>query len=222
MQDQQAKRQGIFDAAARVLAEVLKTPRIRQSVRIVLNNLDPENAAAVVRAATQTDPELFLSALGSLPAFSNACLAANAEGLDHARNFAPALLAEQAALLLEETDVAQLGANLASTCALILSVVDRPDRAVADALDDARTRFAAGFAAQLERDGLDAETLVDAMFGHLHRAIADPDSTTSRAVNRVAVGLGELIRQNPAVVENVVKPLAEAASQIRAKEAADD
>jgi len=188
-------KKGLFEGAARVLTEVLRTPKVREAVRIVLRNLDPENAALVARAATQTDPELWLSFVGSLPALANAMIVINSELIESTANFAPALLDQQAAQLVADTDLTRLGGNLAACAALAVRVSKNGEGATAAALGEAGRRLAGGFSAELERQDVEITTLLDSL----------------------VAGAAGLMRRHPAVVRQIVAAGREAIDDVGAR-----
>jgi hypothetical protein len=62
---------GVIDLADRVLKEMLKKPGFKESVRTVLQNIDPEASRRVVRTMMWQDPEFFLGLLGAVPSIVN-------------------------------------------------------------------------------------------------------------------------------------------------------
>jgi hypothetical protein len=65
-------RRGPIEGTSRVLRELIRTPRFKKTVGILIRELDPENAGLLVRTLMWEDPEFFLSLLGAAPDVINA------------------------------------------------------------------------------------------------------------------------------------------------------
>ena len=64
-------KKGVIDLTDRVLKELLKKPGFKESVRTVLQNIDPESSRRLVRTMMWQDPEFFLGVLGAVPSVVN-------------------------------------------------------------------------------------------------------------------------------------------------------
>jgi hypothetical protein len=228
-----APRRGVIEGGARVLRELLRTPRVRRSIEIVLAGLDPENAPSLVRAVTE-DQALALDLVASAPALANASFAAARELLSVAAGEPAGLLRALTARLLGELDAEELGR--AAGLGLVLVRRLRGDDSVALALARLGRGVERGVAEALERHEGDGGALPErAVEAALRRAGAiaarlgpeslEAGSPTARAVRALALGIPGLAERHPAFVEGVVRPLAgalRAALAPRVAEVADE
>ena len=184
-------RNGLFDAAGRILEQILATPRIRQSIRLLLNHLDPENATRIVRAITRTDPELFLSLVTSLPTIANACTHATTELVETSRNYSTPLLSAQVTGMVEQLDAHRLGQNTAALIAMATRVLDEDSPALNDAGKQCGMQFAAGFAEGMSRENMTSDQLIERL-------------------GQAADGVAAWIDNHPAPMSRIITPIVEA------------
>jgi hypothetical protein len=213
-----APRRGIFEGSAGVLRELLRTPRLRQSIEVVLGGLDPENAPSLVRAVT-ADHALFLDLLASAPALWNAAVGAARELLGTIAREPEGVLRSVSAPLLRELDAEGLGRAAGLALGLVMRARGdvEVERAL-EALGRGATRGAAEALAGLDVDlGSLPERFVaaalrhaDAIAARLGPASLDPGSPTSRAVLALAEGLPRLAARHPDFVEGVARPVVSA------------
>jgi hypothetical protein len=69
---------GVIDLTDRVLKELLKKPGFKETVRTVLQNIDPEASRRLVRTMMWQDSEFFLGILSAVPSIINSI----AQGVD--------------------------------------------------------------------------------------------------------------------------------------------
>lgn len=149
-------RRGVIDGASRVLRELLRTPRVRRSIEIVLNDLDPENAPGLVRALTE-DHALFLDLVSAAPAAANASIGAARELLAQVMSEPEGLLRDVMVRLLGDIDAERLGRTAGLGLGLVLRL-GRDDE-VRRAVEDLRSGVRRGFSAALEELGVDEGAL---------------------------------------------------------------
>lgn len=213
--DEATGRRGVIGGSARVLRELLRTPRARRSVEIVLENLDPESAPELVEAALD-DPALALDLIASAPAAANAGALASRALAERLLGFPPRLVRSFVARLIRGLDAEEMGRAAGAAAALAHSM--RSDE-VAAALESFGRGLRRGFDAALVRRRLDRGALldvaVDLSLDQAGRLVAraGPPSPAARAVERLSQGLVTIARENPAAVEGVLRPLAEAIQQ---------
>lgn len=70
---------GLVDALDRIMQELIRTPKFKEIVVVVLNSIDPPAARGLVRTLFWGDPGLLMSVMGSLPALVNLAAEALAE-----------------------------------------------------------------------------------------------------------------------------------------------
>jgi hypothetical protein len=214
--DNATPRPGIIEGASRVLRELLRTPRFRETARIVLRELDPENAPLLVKALTGEDPELLLGLVASAPALANTVIGAARELLAQLLVYPPGLLPPLTSGLLAELDAEALGETLALACVL-QSRMQGEVESETDVLAAVGRGWRRGLAAH-EKSSAAALTplaehlgkAITAGVAQLNAAAEENDPELKAHVERAATGLTELAAQNPAFVADVLGPLAQA------------
>ena len=215
--------QGPIEGASRILRELLRTPRFKASVRIVLRDLDPENAALLVRTLVWEDPEFFLSLVGSTPALMNAAIIGADEVVAQLSTFPPMLLTGFIARMVAELDARALGHSVGQ--ALVLSA--RLAAVRDDDLSGAAAGFWEGLGAGITESlpeaeagegaaGLLLDTLVPMLgsaAGRLGSEAVKEGSETRRLVRGLSSSMREIAGENPEFMREVVAPLVDAGRQ---------
>jgi len=221
MSEAAGEKKGVIEGASRILRELLRTPRFRNTLRILLNELDPENAPLLVRTLREEDPVLFLNLLSVSPAFANAVLGCVHELLQQLLSFPEGLPASFFSGTLQDVEAARLGEIAGLALALAVEVSDREDASLGRAVEGFRKDVAEGFAAALSSRGIDGPKAAGAAIEGLIKAAQSvasrlgeqagrENSPTQQAVSKLAEGIRDLARSNPAFIQNVVRPLAQA------------
>jgi hypothetical protein len=196
MSDPMATDAGVLEGSSRVLRELLRSPRTRQSLAVLLDHLDPDNAGLLVDALTD-DPALNMDLVVSTPALANAVTLLCHRLLAQFASAPPELIRELAPRLVGEYDARRLGETVGRALALALRATDSTDGVEAvGALGDG---FAEGLAAALEESELPPDEVLErGVRWGLERtaALADP--------------LRRLARDDPRFVRETVGPLARA------------
>ena len=73
---------GIIGGGARILKELLRSPRVTKTARILLSNLDPEASPELVRTLVYGDTALFFDLLSATPELANAAILGLREGAE--------------------------------------------------------------------------------------------------------------------------------------------
>ncbi len=213
----QTQPSGVLEGLSRVLRELLRTPHIKQTVQILLRELDPENAPLLVRAIKEEDTELFLALLASAPKLIGVLAALVNEFLRQVHAFPDGLVRSFAADLIAEMSVERGGENVALALTLCRKVT-APDSPAEAEVQQIGTRFRAGFAAGLERAGVSGDELTAWLSEragqwarHVGEQAAQPDSPTAQGVREIAGGVERVLRENPTFVRHVLQPLLDAA-----------
>lgn len=214
---EQTPRRGPIEGISRILRELLRTPGFKQSVRVLVSELDPENAALFARTLMDEDPEFFLSLLGASPAIANALVAAGDEMIERIDGFPPIVLAGFAAEVIGQVDSRTLGrmAGRGFALAAKLGRVDDPN------LAEAALGFMSGLGeglSEVSGDGAKSLTalLVEALVPALGMAAsrlgakASEDPETRALVENVASSVRAVARDNPAFMKEIVSPLVSA------------
>lgn len=221
MNEKATQRKGVIEGSARILREILRTPRCRQSVKILLNELDPENTPLLLRAIQEEAPELFLDLLNTSPALANIAFEGLHELLAQLHNFPPALLSSFLAEQLGELNGEKLGGASALALLMILQTADQQDEKLPEAAKGFHRDAAKGFADALDECEVDREDLAerlvklilsraDSIAAKWGEQAAQPDSSTAKTVRSLAEGIKEIAAKHPDFIGNVVKPLVEA------------
>jgi hypothetical protein len=177
-------RRGVIDGSARIIGEVLRTPRIVKTARIVLGNLDPAAAPALVRAVMFTDSMLFLDAISAAPALVNAAVLGAREVCEQLLAMPADLLHRFGPRLVAEVSGEQLG----ETAGLALVAVGRAVEAPGDSLAEAVRTFEADFKRGLQK------------------GLARDDAAVPRQVEWLAATIRRVARENPQLMA-LVRPL---------------
>jgi hypothetical protein len=219
-QDQTAKK-GVIDGLARIATELIKTPRHKQTIRVLLRELDPENTPALVRAITQQDPELFLSLLAGVPTFTNIGIEAAREILFALSNFTPAMMGGFTSQIVEGVNAQRLGEAAALALVLSTRVARRREDSLNEELANFGQSFGKGFAQtllslgetnpELVRDLTQAAVDgVSTAAGAIGKQAGVPGTTAQIFVSELTVGIQKIGAENPDFIANVVRPIADA------------
>ncbi len=96
---------GIIESKSRIIEELLEKTAFKDSLRLFLRNIDPENSPQLVRTILGKDVEVPLALVGVLPAIANCIIRAVEELIIQVNEkFPPPLLAGFVESLLEEID----------------------------------------------------------------------------------------------------------------------
>ncbi|HVN72903.1 MAG TPA: hypothetical protein VMU10_12875 [Desulfomonilia bacterium] len=110
---------GIIESGSRALEELLAKTAFKDSLRLWLLNIDPENSPQFVRTLMGRDIEVPLALVSAMPALANCLIKAVDEVLAQIRDkFPKPLLAGFISSLLEEIDADALGRAIKNAGAL--------------------------------------------------------------------------------------------------------
>ena len=184
-------------AGARILRELIRTPKFREAVLILLKSIDPPAARQVVRTFFWEDAVLFMSVLGAAPELVNLFINAAAEALAQAGALPPGLLRDfidRVAAGLDGMALGEAGAGCVNLLAAIGGDEDAPPMKGASKLKD---DFSEAY-----RDGVDKDKLGQ--------------------VRALFTAAGDAMASNPDFMENVLRPLfGPAISEIARSQAAE-
>lgn len=184
-------RKGPVDAAGRVLRELIRTPRFKDSVKAVLAEMDPENAAALVRILFWEDPEFSLGLAGSVPEMANTGIEAARETGAQLARLPPGLLSGFLAEITRRVNARSLGETLGYAAAVAAGVARVKDQALKEAVES----FKRGFQEGISGAGADA-------------GIAPGE--TRKLIEGLGGSLKRFFSENPALAAEVLAPLVEA------------
>jgi len=107
----------VMPAESGVMKEVLRTPFVKDLIRMNLQNIKPDKTHPVVNALIWQDPEIILSVLGSIPPVFNSCTGALAEvGKQINEKFSPELLRDYIGSILKDIDNGRIESPGRSVC----------------------------------------------------------------------------------------------------------
>jgi hypothetical protein len=226
MAEDNAARKGPIEGTSRVLRELIRTPRFKQSVGIILRELDPENARLLVRTLLWEDPEFALSLLGATPELLNALIASGDELMIQAAGFPPGVLTGFIAGVIERLDARSLGHAAGRAIALSATLSGQKDEAIAAAASGFREGIGAGLADSLAADqaadgaaGLALEVLVPMLSSVVSRLGSESvreGSETQRLVRGIIESIRQVASENPEFMTGVIEPLLEAGREVLA------
>lgn len=207
MNEEEKTRKGLLEGGSRILTELLSTPKVRQTIRILLRELDPENAGLLVAALTRTDPELFLSALSRSADAANAVVAGGQALLEELLRFPPAIEAELAAGLLRDLDAERLGNACGLLAVLLARIAAQNPAELSQVLGDRWRDFLAGFAQAASRDEPSVGERLASLIAAWEEAAARPAAPLHDRVRRLAAGIEAGAARYPHLLAKVVAPL---------------
>ncbi len=213
------KQKGILEGSSRVIRELLRSPTVKQSLRVLMRDLDPHNAPLLVKALTQADPELTFSALASLPAIINSAAEAGLEISAEASNVTFALREEFFAQFTSDIDAEKLGRLFAEILILKAEFLSHENQSQREAGQVFAKDFAAGFSSSVQDKGKGkdiAEAFVDfflrgaeSVVEKIGEDIAREDSVSLHAVQKITRGANDIANNHPEVIAQVAAPLAQ-------------
>lgn len=211
----EAESRGLVDAADRILRELIRTPKFKETVIVLLNSIDPPAARRLVRTLFWQDPGLFMSLLASLPALINVAFEALAESTNQMNSMPPPLVKDLLNRVVAGLDGAAAGEAAGGLVKMALSL-DLADGE--GALRKALSSFMGEFTSSCSRT-LAGAPLAERLSAWMARtAERAQDKTTYthafiQACNRA-------LAENPDFARHVLKPLLEAPAGTAARKTA--
>lgn len=205
---------GLIDAAARILRELIRTPKFRDAVVLVLNSIDPAGARELARVLFWEDTGLFLAMVGALPSLANAGLELAAEAAGQLEALRAPLLREFVARLVEGVDGAAAGEAAGKLVKLGLSL-GAGESSFSGSLSSLAEEFRRSF--REAAGGLPAPGL-DEMVERVAGRAADRESSTHAVVREA----GRAMAGSPEFIEHVIRPLLSPALEAMARPPDDE
>ncbi len=212
------KQAGLVDAANRVTRELLRTPRFKEGVKIVLNSLDPESTPELVQTLVWEDADIFLSLVGSLPEILNIVFIALRELVAQLDNFSPEMLSDFLGQVIEGLQGEALGEALGSLMLLFSRMSEVPGDRVAQGGKELGASIARGFTkARYPGEEVEGFSLAAAMLPAVGKAVkgvaaavAVEGSPARQAVKAYAEDIASVVREHPDLAKEVMGPVVEA------------
>jgi hypothetical protein len=101
MEEMVMEKHGISE---RVLRELIRSPKFKASLKIMLNEIDPEAAGGLVKALLWEDVETFMGTAAAMPAIVNYTVAAVRELMTQLNAFPTPMLVAFLSQLVESVD----------------------------------------------------------------------------------------------------------------------
>jgi len=193
---------GLVDAADRILRELIRTPKFKEVVMVLLNSIDPPSARALVRTFMWGDPGLLMSIMGSLPQMINTGSEALAELAAQMNTMPPLLLQDFLNRVFAGIDGAAAGEAAGGFTGMVLSL-DLPDKdsGLARSLSALGADFARAYSEAAGPGALTSR--LDTWVAGVAERAGDKTSSTHAFIQAA----GKAIKDHPAFVESVLKPL---------------
>jgi hypothetical protein len=115
---------GLIDALARILRQLIRTPKFKEAAIVLLNSIDPPAARELVRVLFWEDTGLFLSIVGAVPSLINTGIELVAEMAAQMNSMPAPLLREFVDRLVAGIDGAAAGEAAGGLVSMVLSLED--------------------------------------------------------------------------------------------------
>ncbi|NLZ28649.1 MAG: hypothetical protein GX887_06770 [Firmicutes bacterium] len=209
--DEKNLQSGLIEALNRVTQELLKTPRFKAALKIIINSIDTGSVPQLVRTLMWEDTELFMSVLGTIPDLVNITILGGKEIMEQLRNYPPLLLDRFLSGLLERIDGQALGSTIDSTFGLVRDVCSLPDGLLKRSVLDLFSQVGGGMG---WKDGSITTILFSSLEPFLNEQIRflgeeakKEDSEIRKLVDGLSAMVEESLKKNPDFVEYVCQPL---------------
>jgi hypothetical protein len=194
------------------MRELIRTPKFKETVIILLNSIDPPAARSLVRTLFWQDPGLLMSVMGSLPALINVGSEALAEVAAQMNTMPAPLLRDFLDRVVGGIDGAAAGEAAGGLVSMLptLDLADK-DSGLKKSLAALGDDFGRAYAEAVGEAALTAR--LDAWMAGVAAKAREKDSATYAFIQAT----GEALKSNPDFVEHVLRPLLEPALQAAAK-----
>jgi hypothetical protein len=193
---------GLIDATDRILRELIRTPKFKEGVMILLNSIDPLAARRLVRTFFWGDPGLLMSIMGSLPEMINTVSEALAEMANQMNTMPPMLLQDFLNRVFVGIDGAAAGEAAGGFTGMVLSLdLSSPESGLAKSISALGTDFAKAYSETAGPQVLTSR--IESWLAGIAERAADEESATYAFIQAA----GKAIQNNPAFTENVLRPL---------------
>jgi hypothetical protein len=227
MDEESVSRRGPVEGSSRILRELLRSPRFKQTMNILLREMDPENVSLLVRTLVHEDPDFFLGLLGATPSLINVGVKGLVETTREMLGFPPELLEGFLTETAEELDAEQMGEAMGLALLLTINAVDSEHPMITFAGRDFAARFRRGLISSVSGE---AESVAGALVVLFDKLMPIAENIASRMADQAAQSgsdMNELINtvvenvktmagRNPEFMKRVVVPLIDAGRQVLA------
>jgi hypothetical protein len=206
---------GLIDAVDRIMRELIRTPKFKEAVIILLNSIDPPAVRGLVRTLFWQDPGLLMSVMGSLPALINTGAEALAEVAAQMNSMPGPLLQDFLDRVVAGIDGTAAGEAAGGLVGIALSLnLAEGDSGLAQSLSALGGDFGRAYTAAAGETPLTGR--LDAWMASAAVKARDKESATYAFVQSASKAL----KNNPDFVDHVLKPLLAPALKEAAKKSA--
>jgi len=201
---------GLVDAMARILRELIHTPKFKETVILLLNSIDPPAARKLVRTLFWEDAGLFLSIVGALPSMINTGGQLVAELAAQMNSMPAPLVQDLMNRVVMGVDGAALGEAAGGLASMALSL-----QAEGSKLPQSLGSLGEEFGRAYREAAGDAPLMgrLDSWMEGVAARAQDKESTTYAFIQEASKAL----KDNPDFVEHVLKPLLSPALKAQGK-----
>ncbi|NLA04283.1 MAG: hypothetical protein GX881_01040 [Firmicutes bacterium] len=205
---------GLIDAADRVLQELVKSPKFKEKVGLLLRSLDSHSAPGLIQTLVWADPVFFLSIIGAAPEMINICIRGGDELLAQLEKLPPAVLGGFLAEFIDRLDGEAAGSAISRGLSLYRNVAnlkDEPFKESWTAFGEKVERGWAGEGAGRAEVLLSLlQPLLQERIARLAKDAAEEGTAAHTLIRGLAGAISEAVEANPNFMEHVYRPLAEA------------
>ncbi|MDY6795562.1 MAG: hypothetical protein SWK76_09850 [Actinomycetota bacterium] len=194
------ERKGLIDATERILRELMHTPKFKESLIILLSNIDPPAARGLVRTLFWEDPGVLLSFFGALPDLINVGGEAMAEMVAQMNSLPEPLLRDFLNKVISGIDGKSWGEAIVGLATMPLGL-DEENNALKQGLEALGRDFKEGYG-----QSAGEEVFLPWLNGWMERKAAeakDKESTTHIFIREAS----KAMKNNPEFVEHVLRPI---------------
>ena len=207
------EQKGLIDALDRIAKELMRSSKFKESLIIILSNIDPPAARSLVRTLFWEDPGVLLSFFGALPNILNVGGEAMAEMVVQVNSLPPPLMRDFMQRIVSGLDGAVLGETVGGMVNLNRALQGEESPFV-EGISALRADFSQAYQETAGEAPL-LSGLEDWMATVAERA-KDKESTTYAFIQEAS----KAMKSNPDFVKHVLKPLLEPALKAPPKKAA--
>jgi hypothetical protein len=227
MEEASVSKKGPIEGSSRILRELLRSPRFKQTMNILLREMDPENVSLLVRTLVHEDPDFFLSLLGATPSLINVGMKGLVDTTKEMLNFPPELLEGFLTETAEELDAEQIGEAAGLALLLTINAVDSEHPMIDFAGRDFAARFRKGLASSVSGEADSVAGALTILFEKLMPVVeniasrmgsqaARGGSDMNELIDTVVDGIKAMAGRNPEFMKLIAAPLIDAGRHVLA------